>query len=157
MQTTIPLARLRKQLLSAQAQSRIKSLVSPTMVPVNPVYSTPKNKITHIPLGHIALDIFAPGVNITSTWIGASGNGETYKTATLSGTWTASPHIAGLAAYFISKDVHEGLDTPAKVLGAMLDEATRGRLVEEGLMGSVNTLGNNGEVGRDCDPVPEGP
>lgn len=43
------------------------------------------------------VDIFAPGLNIQSTWIGS-------KTAinTISGTSMASPHIAGLLAYFLS-------------------------------------------------------
>ena len=42
-------------------------------------------------------DIFAPGLSITSTWIGS-------ETAinTISGTSMASPHIAGLLAYFLS-------------------------------------------------------
>jgi len=42
-------------------------------------------------------DIFAPGLNIQSTWIGS-------KTAvnTISGTSMASPHIAGLLAYYLS-------------------------------------------------------
>ena len=42
-------------------------------------------------------DIFAPGLNIQSTWIGS-------KTATniISGTSMASPHICGLLAYFLS-------------------------------------------------------
>ena len=57
----------------------------------------------------------------------------------------ASPHIAGLVAYFISKDTKGALNTPAKVLKRILDEATRGRLEEEGLEGSVNAIGNNGE------------
>ncbi|KAK6463376.1 vacuolar protease B [Scheffersomyces coipomensis] len=43
------------------------------------------------------VDIFAPGLNILSTYIGS-----TTSTATLSGTSMASPHIAGLLAYFIS-------------------------------------------------------
>ena len=98
------------------------------------------------------LDIFGPGVNITSTWIDTSGNGATNKTATLSGTSMASPHIAGLVAYLISKDTYGGLDTPAEVLKWILEEATKGRLVEEGLKGSVNAIGNNGERGRRREP-----
>lgn len=42
-------------------------------------------------------DIFAPGLNIKSTWIGSN-----YATNTISGTSMASPHIAGLLAYFLS-------------------------------------------------------
>ncbi|KAI9803262.1 MAG: hypothetical protein M1825_002053 [Sarcosagium campestre] len=42
-------------------------------------------------------DIFAPGLNIQSTWIGSK-----YAVNTISGTSMASPHIAGLLAYFLS-------------------------------------------------------
>lgn len=42
-------------------------------------------------------DIFAPGLNVLSTWIGSK-----YATNTISGTSMASPHIAGLLAYFLS-------------------------------------------------------
>jgi len=43
------------------------------------------------------VDLFAPGLNILSTW--TNGN-ET--TNTISGTSMASPHVAGLLAYFLS-------------------------------------------------------
>lgn len=42
-------------------------------------------------------DIFAPGLNILSTW-----KGSKYATNTISGTSMASPHICGLLAYFLS-------------------------------------------------------
>lgn len=42
-------------------------------------------------------DIFAPGLNIQSTWIGSK-----YATNTISGTSMASPHICGLLAYYLS-------------------------------------------------------
>lgn len=42
-------------------------------------------------------DVFAPGLSIESTWIGSK-----YATNTISGTSMASPHIAGLLAYFLS-------------------------------------------------------
>lgn len=43
------------------------------------------------------VDIFAPGLNILSTYIGSNT-----ATATLSGTSMASPHICGLLTYFLS-------------------------------------------------------
>jgi cerevisin len=43
------------------------------------------------------VDIFAPGVNILSTYIGS-----TKAVATLSGTSMASPHICGLLSYYLS-------------------------------------------------------
>lgn len=43
------------------------------------------------------VDIFAPGLNILSTYIGSDS-----ATATLSGTSMASPHIAGLLSYYLS-------------------------------------------------------
>jgi len=43
------------------------------------------------------VDIFAPGLNILSTWIGSHT-----ATNTISGTSMASPHTAGLLAYYLS-------------------------------------------------------
>lgn len=43
------------------------------------------------------VDIFGPGLNILSTYIGSDS-----ATATLSGTSMASPHIAGLLTYYLS-------------------------------------------------------
>lgn len=43
------------------------------------------------------VDIFGPGLNILSTWTGGK-----HATKTISGTSMASPHIAGLLAYFLS-------------------------------------------------------
>jgi cerevisin len=42
-------------------------------------------------------DIFGPGVSIQSTWIGSP-----YAINTISGTSMASPHLAGLLAYYLS-------------------------------------------------------
>lgn len=44
------------------------------------------------------VDVFAPGLNILSTW----NTGNT-STNTISGTSMASPHVAGLLAYFLSQ------------------------------------------------------
>lgn len=57
-------------------------------------------------------DIFAPGLNIESTWIGSK-----YATNTISGTSMASPHIAGLLAYYLSMQ-------PAKDSGYAVAEIT---------------------------------
>jgi len=43
------------------------------------------------------VDIFAPGLNIQSSWIGSRD-----AVKTISGTSMASPHVAGLLAYFLS-------------------------------------------------------
>ncbi|CAG8606455.1 14512_t:CDS:2 [Ambispora leptoticha] len=43
------------------------------------------------------VDVFAPGKDITSAWIGSK-----FATNTISGTSMASPHVAGLLAYFLS-------------------------------------------------------
>lgn len=76
-------------------------------------------------------DIFAPGLNILSTWIG----GET-KTNTISGTSMASPHIAGLLAYYLSLQPSSDSAyavaeiTPKKLKENILSIATVGALTE---------------------------
>ena len=74
-------------------------------------------------------DIFAPGLNILSTWIGSQ-----YAVNTISGTSMASPHIAGLLAYLLSlqpaKDSSFAVAdiTPKKLKAHLLSIATRGVL-----------------------------
>ncbi|KAK1760394.1 peptidase S8/S53 domain-containing protein [Echria macrotheca] len=80
------------------------------------------------------VDLFAPGVDIVSAWIGAGDN----LYATASGTSMASPHVAGLAAYFIDK---EGLASPAAVANRIRGAATVGVVV--GPAGSPNRLAYN--------------
>jgi cerevisin len=76
-------------------------------------------------------DIFAPGLSILSTWIGSK-----YATNTISGTSMASPHIAGLLAYYLSLQPAEDSEyslasiTPEKLKKALLSIATEDALTD---------------------------
>ncbi|WP_406374560.1 S8 family peptidase [Streptomyces sp. NBC_00647] len=78
-----------------------------------------------------ALDLFAPGVAITST----SYTGDTAK-ATYSGTSMASPHAAGAAALYLAGHPRA---TPAQVAKALVKQASSGKLSGVG-PGSPNKL-----------------
>ncbi|KAI2619503.1 subtilisin-like protein [Hypomontagnella submonticulosa] len=78
------------------------------------------------------VDIFAPGTNILSTW----NNGNTN---TISGTSMATPHIAGLGAYFLAL---EGKKTPQELCSFIASSANSGVL--SGVpSGTVNKLAYN--------------
>jgi oryzin len=81
------------------------------------------------------VDIFAPGVTILSSW---------YSTNTayayLSGTSMATPHISGLALYFIAK---EGLASPAAILNRLISASTPNKIVNP--TGSPNRLAYNAD------------
>lgn len=66
------------------------------------------------------VDIFAPGKDITSVWIGSK-----VATNTISGTSMASPHVAGLIAYYLS--LHEGSTplAPKLLKQKMIDLGTK--------------------------------
>jgi cerevisin len=76
-------------------------------------------------------DIFAPGLNILSTWIGSK-----YAVNTISVTSMASPHIAGLLAYLLSlqpaKDSAYAVAdiTPKKLKANLISIATEGALTD---------------------------
>jgi len=76
-------------------------------------------------------DIFAPGLNILSTWIGSK-----YATNTISGTSMASPHVAGLLAYYLSLQPSKESDyavaeiTPKKLKENIISIATEGILTD---------------------------
>ncbi|MCP2013330.1 subtilisin family serine protease [Deinococcus sp. HSC-46F16] len=76
------------------------------------------------------LDLFAPGSNITSTWIGS-----TTATNTISGTSMATPHVAGAIALLIAG----GNSTNSAVTSALLNNATTGK-VTDAQTGSPNRL-----------------
>lgn len=78
-----------------------------------------------------AVDLFAPGVSVTS----ASAAGDTAR-ATHSGTSTAAPHAAGAAALYLAGHRRA---TPAQVAKALVKGAADGKVAGRGL-GSPNRL-----------------
>lgn len=68
------------------------------------------------------VDLFAPGQEITSTWVGSSS--EVYTT---SGTSMASPYVAGVVAYLLTL---EGSKAPADIKLRVLELATKGLIAD---------------------------
>ncbi|KAF9172909.1 serine protease [Mortierella sp. AD011] len=86
------------------------------------------------------VDIFGPGLNIESTYIGS-----TTAKRTLSGTSMASPHVAGLIAYYLSlapessSSFHSGPLTPQEMKDLLIERGTRDILTDV-KSGSPNIL-----------------
>jgi subtilisin family serine protease len=95
------------------------------------------------------LDIFAPGVNITSSW-----NTNNTATNTISGTSMATPHVVGAAALVAA--VNPGY-TPQQVRDALVNNATSNVVVNPG-SGSPNKLlyMGNGSTPPPPPPPPAG-
>jgi hypothetical protein len=77
------------------------------------------------------VDLFAPGVSITSAWL----NSDT-DSITVSGTSMASPHVAGAAALYLAR---HPTATPQQVRDALVNTATPGKVTNPG-PGSPNRL-----------------
>ncbi|MBB5920253.1 subtilisin family serine protease [Actinoalloteichus hoggarensis] len=77
------------------------------------------------------VDLFAPGLNITSAWIGSDDAIDV-----ISGTSMASPHVAGAVALFLESAPEA---TPAEVAEATLAHATVDVITEAG-EGTPNLL-----------------
>ena len=77
------------------------------------------------------VDLFAPGVSITSAW-----HTSNTATATISGTSMASPHVAGAVALLLQGSPGA---SPATIAAALLGAATPGKVIDPG-PGSPNLL-----------------
>ena len=78
-----------------------------------------------------AIDLFAPGVDITSSW-----NDSDTGSNSISGTSMASPHVAGAAALYLG--LHPSA-TPAEVSAALVKASTPGKIKNPGT-NTVNKL-----------------
>ncbi|TNC21160.1 S8 family peptidase [Amycolatopsis alkalitolerans] len=82
------------------------------------------------------VDLYAPGVNITSSW----GTSDT-ATNTISGTSMATPHVTGAAALYLAGHPDA---TPAQVSDALTSSATSGKIANA-TTGTPNKLLYTGE------------
>lgn len=93
------------------------------------------------------VDVFAPGLNILSTYTGDTND----VIATLSGTSMASPHVAGLLTYFLSlqpdskSEFHDAssLMTPSQLKKKLIEFSTKDTLSDLP-SGTPNVLVYNG-------------
>jgi oryzin len=84
-----------------------------------------------------AVDVFAPGEDVVSTWNGPGNE----AVSPMSGTSMACPHVAGLALYLMASG--GGQRTPGEVASKIVELATKD-VVEDGGSGSPNLLAFNG-------------
>jgi len=85
------------------------------------------------------VDVFAPGVNILSSWIGSSNS----ATSTISGTSMASPHVAGAVAVYLGHGIaNEEPEPPIPndVHEWVRDTATKGLVLNPGTNSPNNLL-----------------
>src|SRR5437588_10714859 len=91
------------------------------------------------------VDIFGPGVNITSSWFSS-----TTATNTISGTSMATPHVCGASALYLAGNPTA---TPAAVVSALTSNSTTGVVIGPGT-GSPNRFLYTGFIGGGGTPAP---
>jgi subtilisin family serine protease len=82
--------------------------------------------------GGPVVDLFAPGTNITSAWIGSDT-----ATNTISGTSMASPHVAGVATRFLQSNPGSA---PSAVHAAIVNNASLNKISGIFIAGTPNRL-----------------
>ncbi|KAF3931278.1 Oryzin [Dactylella cylindrospora] len=124
--------------VAAGNESRDVSLVSPASAPnaitVGAIDSS--NRFASFTNFGTGVDIFAPGVSVLSAW--ATSNSATN---TISGTSMACPHVAGLAAYYISE---VGGGSPASITSTIVSKGIKNQITTTNLKGSPNLIAYNG-------------
>lgn len=113
--------------------SRFSPASAPSAITVGAV-DVDNNKPGFSNFGEL-VDVFAPGVDVLSTWIGGED-----ATNTISGTSMACPHVAGLALYLKAL---EGLESPESVAERIVGLATEDVVGSPGEQ-SPNRLAYNG-------------
>ncbi|KAI7821186.1 peptidase S8/S53 subtilisin kexin sedolisin [Gamsiella multidivaricata] len=81
------------------------------------------------------VEIFGPGVDITSSWIGGANAKNT-----ISGTSMATPHVVGVAALYLSQG---GIDSAQALFDKLTSTSTPDK-IQGDLKGSPNKLVYNG-------------
>ncbi|CAK3989203.1 related to Cuticle-degrading protease [Lecanosticta acicola] len=112
------------------------ALDSPASTPEACVIGASDNTDTRASFSNFGslVDIFAPGVNILSTWIGSNT-----ATATLSGTSMATPHAAGVAAFLLG----QGVSTTAINLCSLIQSYGTMNVIQNAGVNTTTTLLNN--------------
>ncbi|GAA5127190.1 serine protease [Haloechinothrix salitolerans] len=92
-------------------------------------------------------DLYAPGVDITSAWIGSDSD-----TNTISGTSMASPHVAGAAALYLADNTTA---SPSEVHSAIVDNASTDKISGVPSSDTPNRLLYTGSGGDTPPPDPD--